>query len=117
MLNAIRKVEKYCAEVASHKTMTPSPPANFLKRHILGVISHISGILQDDQGKKPLVVKMQGIRCIKQLIAIIGPQINVIAPQVSGFGNSLFYCKPTYKPDYDNNAKHDPSRWPGEVHP
>ena len=117
MLSAIRKVERYCSEVASHKTTAPNLPADFLKRHILGVISHISGILQDDQGKKPLVVKIQGIRCIKQLVAIIGPQINVIAPQVSSFDNSLFCCKPTYKPDYDNNAKHDPSRWPGEVHP
>lgn len=89
MLNAIRKVERYCAEVASHKTTAPSPPADFLKRHILGVISHISGILQDDQGKKPLMVKTQGIRCIEQLVAIIGDQINVIAPQVSTFGNSL----------------------------
>ena len=89
VLNAIRKVERYCAEVASHKTTPPVLPANFLKLHILGIISHISGILQDDQGKKPLVVKTQAVRCIKQLVAIIGPHINVIAPQVSGFNYSL----------------------------
>jgi serine/threonine-protein kinase ATR len=89
VLNAIRKVERYCAEVASHKTAPPNPPANFLKLHILGIISHISGILQDDQGKKPLMVKIQAVRCIKQLVAIIGPHINVIAPQVSGSDESV----------------------------
>lgn len=95
VLNAVRKVERYCAEVASHKTTPPNPPASFLKLHILGIISHINGILQDDQGKKPLTVKKQAIRCIKQLVAIIGPHINVIAPQVSGFNKSLLLQDPS----------------------
>jgi serine/threonine-protein kinase ATR len=89
VLNAIRKVERYCAEVVNHKFTPPNRPADFLKLHILGVISHINSILQDDQGRQPLGVKAQAIRCIKQLVAIIGPQINVIAPQVSGYGNLL----------------------------
>jgi len=95
VLNAIRKVERYCAEVASHKTIPPNTPANFLKLHILGIISHINDILQDDQGKKPLMVKTQAIRCIKQLVAIIGPHINVIAPQVSGFIQLLLLQDPS----------------------
>lgn len=55
---------------------------NFLKDFTLGIITNLSDVLQDVQGRKNEATKRSVLRGLALLIREVGPPINTVAPQV-----------------------------------
>lgn len=56
---------------------------NFLKSHMLGLISYLVDKLQGVQGRESMASKQQTLRGLGALISHIGTEISIVAPQVS----------------------------------
>ena len=54
----------------------------FLKFYMVGIISYLSEVLQDVQGKKSPAAKKQVIRSIDVLVQKVGPSMSSVSPQV-----------------------------------
>lgn len=65
------------------KTPSPEGVGKFLKSHILGLISYLVDKLQGVQGRETMASKQQTLRGLGALIKHVGPEISIVAPQVS----------------------------------
>lgn len=54
----------------------------FLKTHMLGILSNMNDMLQDIPGKATVEAKQQILRSLGALVSNIGPSITSVAPQV-----------------------------------
>ena len=63
------------------QTMGPDL-GSFLKPHMLGVISQLSEMLHDIQGKKTVAYKRKIIRSLGALIGLVGDSMSSFSPQV-----------------------------------
>lgn len=77
-------------EVVSKKPFSTTGLGDFLRVHMLGLITTINDLLQDVQGKKPLAIKRKLLRGLGGLIEQIGDPINNVSPQVSYIRNLTF---------------------------
>ncbi|TFY78245.1 hypothetical protein EWM64_g5764 [Hericium alpestre] len=80
---ALHKVEASLrASLSKRKELLQSDLAQFLKDHMLGVVSHLIDMLQDIQGKKTTESKRQILRSLGALTSKLGPAISSVAPQM-----------------------------------
>lgn len=81
-MSALKKVERAIA--LPKRGNTPSAPdlGAFLKQHALGLISHLSDMLQDAKNKASLPRKRAILRSMGALATHVGRAISNIAPQV-----------------------------------
>lgn len=76
-------VQGYLAsEIPQSEQVEPGDTGKFLRTYVLGIISHLSDVLQDVKGKKTLEAKSQILRGFAALIICVGPTVNSVAPQV-----------------------------------
>jgi serine/threonine-protein kinase ATR len=78
----MKRVERIINAAGKEKKEAPVELGNFLKTHMLGLMSHINEMLQDMQGKKSVTSKRKIIKGLGALIVQIGPNISYGAPQV-----------------------------------
>ena len=106
-LQAIQKVEENLEPKQESKTdkknaeTVPSQAqklTSFLEAHMLGIITYLSDIIQDVQGRKSNDMKQDVLRGLGQLIVHVGSSINIIGPQVS---QSSFVIRGTPQPTSD----------------
>ncbi|TFK55398.1 hypothetical protein OE88DRAFT_1622542 [Heliocybe sulcata] len=82
-LRALQKVEQTLQlSVRASLSSSDEHLAAFLKRHILGIITHMNEMLQEVQGKKSLEAKRQILRSLGAVIIRIGPSVSDVAPQI-----------------------------------
>ncbi|KAF7789400.1 hypothetical protein EIP86_000344 [Pleurotus ostreatoroseus] len=83
-MHGLAKVEEISQQEAAQTrqfTRTKTLGA-FLECHILGVITHMIGILQDAKEKRTLEEKKCMCRALGRIIREIGPSVSSIAPQI-----------------------------------
>ncbi|KIJ20461.1 hypothetical protein PAXINDRAFT_174826 [Paxillus involutus ATCC 200175] len=80
--SALKKVARLLSTTQGSQYMPNLDLAALLKTHMLGIVSNMSEMLQDIQGKKSIPAKRQILRGLGALITHIGDAINNIAPQV-----------------------------------
>jgi serine/threonine-protein kinase ATR len=81
----LRKVERTLADEAHERVLADVDLPAFLKTVMLGVVSHLNGMLQDYHGKKSFLLKKQILRGLEALIIQIGPSVHGISLQVRIF--------------------------------
>lgn len=82
---AVRRAAKIGLERAYH-VQDPANSADlseFLKPHMLGIVSQLNDALHDLQGKKTVEYKRKIIRSMGRLINTIGDSMSTFSPQVS----------------------------------
>lgn len=57
--------------------------ADFLKGYLLGIIGHLSDVLQDVQGRKSDESKRKVLQGLAVLVERVGSSISAVAPQVN----------------------------------
>ena len=65
------------------KTSSAGGIGKFLNAHILGLISYLVDKLQGIQGRETMASKQQTLRGFGALVTHVGPEISIVAPQVS----------------------------------
>ena len=65
------------------KTPSVGGVGKFMKSHILGLISYLVDKLQGVQGRETMASKQQTLRGFGALVTHVGPEISIVAPQVS----------------------------------
>ncbi|KAF9534591.1 hypothetical protein CPB83DRAFT_754578 [Crepidotus variabilis] len=80
-IEALQRVQNEL-EVGSKKPFSTPSLGDFLRIHMLGLISNINDVLQDVQGKKSPEMKRKLIRGLGTLIEQIGEPINHVSPQI-----------------------------------
>jgi serine/threonine-protein kinase ATR len=74
------------------KVLPSETLGEFLKKYLLGIISHINEMLQDVQGKKTISSKQQILRSLGALVLHMGPAISIVAPQACFLIRVLFFA-------------------------
>ncbi|KAF9226785.1 hypothetical protein BS17DRAFT_800749 [Gyrodon lividus] len=80
--SALRKVARLLSTTQGNRNLPNLDLAALLKTHMLGIVSNMSEMLQDIQGKKTILAKRQILRGLGALITHVGDAIHNIAPQV-----------------------------------
>ncbi|KIK96405.1 hypothetical protein PAXRUDRAFT_310274 [Paxillus rubicundulus Ve08.2h10] len=80
--SALKKVARLLSTTQGNQYVPNLDLAALLKTHMLGIVSNMSEMLQDIQGKKSIPAKRQILRGLGALITHVGDAINNIAPQV-----------------------------------
>jgi serine/threonine-protein kinase ATR len=83
-IQALAKVERKLATGRGPRSSVGDLGA-FLKFYMVGIISYLSEVLQDVQGKKSPAAKKQVIRSIGVLVQKVGPSMSSVSPQVRFF--------------------------------
>jgi hypothetical protein len=85
-VQAIAALDKVHAALEGHALssipMRPSQHIDLLRKHTLGVVSHISDLLQEAHGHKTLQEKKKIIRGLTQLVMLASRSINSASPLV-----------------------------------
>jgi serine/threonine-protein kinase ATR len=83
-MRALHRLESVLPSSKGRKKVTTSNGVgNFLKSHILGLISYLVDKLQGIQGRETMASKQQTLRGLGALIDHVGTEISIVAPQVS----------------------------------
>jgi serine/threonine-protein kinase ATR len=83
-MRALQRLESILPSSKGRKKVTtPNSVGNFLKSHILGLISYLVDKLQGIQGRETMASKQQTLRGLGALINHVGTEISIVAPQVS----------------------------------
>jgi serine/threonine-protein kinase ATR len=83
-MRALSRLESILPSSKGRKKMPVSGGVgNFLKSHILGLISYLVDKLQGVQGRETMGSKQQTLRGLGALISHVGAEISIVAPQVS----------------------------------
>ena len=82
-MSALSKVQK-CVSMPANgsRPSFKQDLGEFLKTHMLGILSNMNDMLQDIPGKATVEAKQQILRSLGALVSNIGPCITSVAPQV-----------------------------------
>lgn len=82
-MRALNRLESILPSSKGRKKLLASDGVvNFLKSHILGLISYLVDKLQGVQGRETIASKQQTLRGLGALISHVGADISIVAPQV-----------------------------------
>ena len=79
---ALKKVHRCVAPIPKGRTPPELDLGAYLKEHMLGLITHISEMVQEIPRKYSIQAKCGILRSLGALVRHIGPAIGNIAPQV-----------------------------------
>ena len=83
-MQALHRLESILPSSKGRKRApTSDGVGNFLKSHILGLISYLVDKLQGIQGRETMLSKQQTLRGLGALVNYVGVEISIVAPQVS----------------------------------
>jgi serine/threonine-protein kinase ATR len=107
------KVERSLSVSTRGRSVPPAQDlGTFLKRYMLGLISHINDMLQDVQGKKSTSYKRQILCSLGAMVVRVGSAISNVAPQVHATSmlriSELIAC-PTDNGHVANNGQRAPA--------
>jgi serine/threonine-protein kinase ATR len=79
---ALKKVHRCVTPILKGRTTPELDLGAYLKEHMLGLITHISEMVQEIPRKYSIRAKCGILRSLGALVRHIGPSISNIAPQV-----------------------------------